>query len=86
MERVVGVLDKAVSKSGWLVGHKCTFADLSFVTWARVAHGLFKELGKEGYLENFPSYEKWLDNMMSRDAVQKNLDRMAAGRAAHNLP
>ncbi|KAI4180294.1 MAG: hypothetical protein LQ346_007031 [Caloplaca aetnensis] len=34
-KRVVGVLDGALgrSKSGWLVGDKCTYVDLSFFTW-----------------------------------------------------
>ncbi|KAL9029720.1 MAG: hypothetical protein Q9196_002071 [Gyalolechia fulgens] len=40
-KRVVGVLDQALgqskslvqSKSGWLVGDKCTYVDLSFFMW-----------------------------------------------------
>lgn len=34
-KRVVGVLDAALgqSQSGWLVGDKCTYVDLSFFMW-----------------------------------------------------
>ncbi|KAL8917292.1 MAG: hypothetical protein Q9172_005918 [Xanthocarpia lactea] len=34
-KRVVGVLDTALgqSKSGWLVGEKCTYVDLAFFMW-----------------------------------------------------
>jgi glutathione S-transferase len=33
--RVTGVIDAALEKSGgeWLVGDKCSYADLSFVPW-----------------------------------------------------
>lgn len=34
-KRVIGVLDTALgqSKSGWLVGDKCTYVDLAFFMW-----------------------------------------------------
>ncbi|KAI9694053.1 MAG: glutathione S- transferase, nitrogen catabolite repression regulator [Bathelium mastoideum] len=85
IERVVGVLDKAVSITGWLVGDRYTFADLSFVTWAVVAEGLFGELGRPDDLKNFINYDKWLNNMKKREAIRKNLELMAEGRAAHGL-
>ena len=38
-QRVLGVLDGVLAKqpSGWLVGGKCTIADISFITWNRLA-------------------------------------------------
>ncbi|KAJ5809269.1 glutathione S-transferase [Penicillium pulvis] len=33
IKRVAGVLDTVLSKQDWLVGGKCTYADLSFVMW-----------------------------------------------------
>ncbi|KAL9096085.1 MAG: hypothetical protein Q9165_001607 [Trypethelium subeluteriae] len=72
-ERITAVLDKAVSGTGWLIGDRCTFVDLSFVTWAMVARRLFKELGKEDDLKKFPNHEKWLENMSAREPVRKNL-------------
>ena len=35
--RVFGVLDGVLAKSEWLVGGKCTIADLSFIPWNRLA-------------------------------------------------
>ncbi|KAJ4294131.1 glutathione S- transferase, nitrogen catabolite repression regulator [Kalmusia sp. IMI 367209] len=87
--RVVGVLEKALEANGtgWLVGDRMTYADLSFVTWSSVANGLLKQLDKlAGFEEKFPRYTKWLKDMGSREAVQKIEDQMARGRAEHALP
>jgi len=87
--RVIGVLDTALGKNGtgWLVGDKCTYADLSFVTWASVGEGLLGELHKiEGFGERFPGYTQWLKTMEQRESVSKIRDRMARGRAEHGLP
>ena len=35
--RVIGVLDGVLAKREWLVGDKCTIADLSFLPWNRGA-------------------------------------------------
>jgi glutathione S-transferase len=86
--RVVGVLEKALGANGtgWLVGDKLTYADLSFVTWASVGHGLLKELGKvETFNEDFPKYTEWMEKMEQKEAVKKIRDRMAQGRAEHGL-
>ncbi|KIX94986.1 uncharacterized protein Z520_09296 [Fonsecaea multimorphosa CBS 102226] len=49
IERVTSVLDThlTTTKQAYLVGDKCTYADLSFVTWAFLAMGLLRELGQE---------------------------------------
>ena len=89
MFRVIGVLDTALEKNGtgWLVGDKCTYADLSFVTWASVGEGLLRELNKlEGVEERFPGYAKWLKTMEQRESVSMIRERMARGRAEHGLP
>ena len=33
VKRVLGVLEQALRGKQWLVGDKCTYADLAFVTW-----------------------------------------------------
>ncbi|KAI0891635.1 hypothetical protein F4806DRAFT_500815 [Annulohypoxylon nitens] len=33
VKRVAGVLDGVLAKSTWLVGDKCTYADLTFTMW-----------------------------------------------------
>ena len=61
---MISVLDLGLEKNGtgWLVGDKCTFADLSFVTWNLVGEGLLKELGELQDLDvKYPSYAAWMD-------------------------
>ena len=38
--RVLGVLDSVLSKKQWLVGDKCSVADLSFITYVLVSDPL----------------------------------------------
>lgn len=87
-ERVISVLDGVLAKSssGWLVGDKCTYADLAFVTWAHVADGMFKQSGTADHLEKYPSYGKWLKAMGERDSVKACIAEIAKGRAEHGLP
>ena len=82
---VIRVLDKALEESEWLVGDKCTFADLSFMTWAHVAKGMLQELGREDTLECYPRYTAWFEAMESRQPVRDCLKEIAAGRSAHGL-
>lgn len=87
--RVDGVLEDALGRNGtgWLVGDKCTYADLAFVTWSAIGEGLLKQLGKyEGFEEKFPKYIAWLKRIQEREDVKKILARMAQGRADHGLP
>lgn len=86
MVRVTGVLDSALQGKDWLVGDKCTYADLSFVTWANIGYGLMKQLGKEDVYEQFPNYQRWMAAMQSRDAAKKVAEKVAKGRAAAGLP
>ncbi|KAL6699346.1 glutathione S-transferase [Trichoderma pleuroticola] len=85
--RVTDVLNRAleINGTGWLVGDKITYADLSFVTWASVGRGLLKELNKDAGLEKYPKYMAWMKAMESRDAVRKIQSSMANGRTAHGL-
>ncbi|RYP03917.1 hypothetical protein DL764_004793 [Monosporascus ibericus] len=67
VHRVTGVLDKALEKGDWLVGDKCTYADLSFFAWqCRVP----KVAGEDIY-EKFPRVGAWMKRMESRPAVRK---------------
>ncbi|KAM0262594.1 hypothetical protein ACHAQJ_001639 [Trichoderma viride] len=86
--RVTEVLNSALEKNGtgWLVGNKLTYADLSFVTWASVGKGLLEELNRGSALaERYPKYMEWIKAMESRDAVKKIQDCMAKGRAENGL-
>ncbi|PWY74298.1 thioredoxin-like protein [Aspergillus heteromorphus CBS 117.55] len=61
--RVAGVLDKVLSTQEWLVGEKCTYADLAFVMW-NMQITFF--MGEE-----FPHFTRWQKAMLARGAVQK---------------
>ncbi|KAJ5112866.1 glutathione S-transferase [Penicillium angulare] len=86
--RVTGVLEEGLAQNatGWLVGDKCTYADLSFVTWASIGEGLLHELNRaDGLEEKYPRYTAWLASLKKREKVAKCLDLIAEGRAAHGL-
>ncbi|KZF25884.1 glutathione S-transferase [Xylona heveae TC161] len=86
--RVIGVLEEGLARNGtgWLVGDKCTYADLSFVTWAVIGEGLLHEIGQADRLEEkFPRYTAWLKALKGREKVAKCLEVIAKGRAAHGL-
>ena len=58
-QRVVGVLDSALAKSpsGWLVGDKCTIADLSFIQWNRSAvKRILKDFEGGDVEKKFPAF------------------------------
>lgn len=88
IDRVIGVLELGLEASGtgWLVGDKCTFADLSFVTWNLVGEGLLAELDRSaGLKEKHPQYGAWMKRLEERDDVRVIKQRMIQGRAAHGL-
>lgn len=88
MFRVTGILELGLKRngSGWLVGEKCTYADLSFRTWASVGKGLLRELGKlDGLAEQYPLYTAWLERMDGLEGVKRISAAMAKGRAEHGL-
>lgn len=67
--RVTGVLEKALKDNGgqWLVGDKCTYADLSFVPWQQKA----RIFGGEDLYEKYPLVGAWMERMEGRDSVKK---------------
>lgn len=72
--------------TGSLVGDKCTYADLSFITWADVGEGLLREMNKADKLaEDYPKYTAWLKSMKEREKVAKCVALIAESRAAHGL-
>ena len=56
----MGVLDKHLKENGtgWLVGDKCTYADLSFVPWDMMLTFL---MGEEAVRiqERYPDFTRW---------------------------
>ncbi|KAL7939225.1 glutathione S-transferase [Trichoderma chlorosporum] len=73
IKRVFGVLDSVLEGKEYLVGNKCTYADLSFITWAIIGESAIKteefDIEKE-----FPNYASWMKKLLAREAVAKTLE------------
>ncbi|KAK3111270.1 Glutathione S-transferase 2 [Teratosphaeriaceae sp. CCFEE 6253] len=65
--RLYGVLDKHLTdtNSDWLVGGKCTIADIAHWGWVSAAGWAGVEI------KDFPALHAWEERMWSRPAVQK---------------
>ncbi|RPD77240.1 glutathione S-transferase C-terminal-like protein [Lentinus tigrinus ALCF2SS1-7] len=75
--RVLGVLDGVLAKepSGWLVGGKCTVADLSFVPWDLLALTLgFKDRADVDVAKTYPAFYAWHQKLLKRESVAKLLE------------
>jgi glutathione S-transferase len=74
--RVVSVVDRALEGKEYLVGNKCTYADLSFLTW----HALIGWIGSEEPLDisSYKNYNAWIERLMARPAVKKVFEEKAA--------
>jgi len=70
-----------------LVGDKCTYADICFVTWAVTGEGLLRELQKDGGLaEKYPCYTAWMEALRQRPKIAEALEEIKVQRNAHGLP
>ena len=67
------VLNNILEGKEYLVGDKCTYADLSFITWAAIIPRVGGD-DKIDVKKDFPSYDAWMERMMARPAVKKVLD------------
>ncbi|RAL14378.1 glutathione S-transferase family protein [Aspergillus homomorphus CBS 101889] len=69
VRRVTSVLDKVLSTRDWLVGDKCTYADLSFMPWQRRARTLATD--PDTFDEDFPHAAAWFKRLSERESVKK---------------
>ena len=76
IRRVLGVVDAHLKKTGsdYLVGDKCTYADLAWVTWNSLLGWLVPELDVKG---EFPRFYAWNERLVNRPAVKKVLEAKA---------
>ncbi|KAJ5356261.1 hypothetical protein N7517_010870 [Penicillium concentricum] len=65
--RVTSVLDNVLAGRKWLVGDKCTYADLSFVSWQRWA----VTYGGDDLYERYPQAGEWMSRLEKRETVKK---------------
>lgn len=76
--RVVGVLDRSLKGKEWLVGDKCTWADLAFLPWNMQIGFLMQGWeGEEKWdIENFPEFKRWQDSMLEMEGVKRAMAKM----------
>jgi glutathione S-transferase len=80
IRRVSGVLDGVLEGRDYLVGNKCTYADIAFITWQTSINKIIDY----DPAKDFPNVQAWLDRMIARPAIKKVMEerekRMAALR------
>jgi glutathione S-transferase len=84
--RVLGVLDRALDGGKqYLVADKCTYVDLSFLTWDNAIPWIFgDDYPALGLDKKFPNYWTWRERLLARPAVKKVFaDKMAAMTKHH---
>ncbi|KAF6239666.1 hypothetical protein HO173_002212 [Letharia columbiana] len=83
--RVLQVLNDGLADREWLVGGKCSAADLSYVPFHSRLDFIMREATPDVETE-FPNVDAWYKRMLGRDAVQKMLnDRDEATKELSSL-
>ena len=70
IKRVTMVLNNALSGKEYLVGNKCTYADLAFVSWYQALPYLMGE-DKFDFAGEYPNWHAWMERLVARPSVQK---------------
>ncbi|KAH8429150.1 glutathione S-transferase family protein [Aspergillus melleus] len=75
VKRIAGMLDGVLAHRDWLVGDKCTYADLAFVMWnLQVPFFMAGRTGEHAWNPaEFPHFSRWQDAMMARDSVKRTV-------------
>lgn len=73
VKRVAGVLDGVLAQSEWLVGDKCTYADLAFTMWnMQIAFVMSSRTGEHAWnTDEFPHFTRWQNACLGRESVKK---------------
>jgi glutathione S-transferase len=70
-------LDRVLEGRKYLVGDKCTYADLSFITWQTI---ILKIIGYDQAKE-YPNLQAWLDRMIERPIIKAIMEEREARMA-----
>ncbi|MCJ1402418.1 hypothetical protein MMC11_005638 [Xylographa trunciseda] len=74
IKRVTKVLDACLQGKEYLVGGKCSYADLSFLTWYGMMGFLDPSGALQKDLDSNANWKAWMDRLMARPAVKKTLE------------
>lgn len=69
VKRIVGVLDRVLQGKNWLVGDKCTYADLAFVMWNSQIDFIMQ--GHDWRMADYPNFKRWQEAMLARDSLKR---------------
>ena len=72
--RILGVLNTVLENKEWLVGDKCTYADLSFFMWNNTLPYTIQAPEGTDAWQPYPHVKAWPDCMAAREAVKKTLE------------
>jgi len=72
-ERILAILNGALEGKQWLVGDKCTYADLSFFMWHIILPLSMLYPQGQTPLSKYPNVLAWHERMAARDPVKKVL-------------
>ncbi|KAI3332320.1 glutathione S-transferase [Xylariaceae sp. AK1471] len=99
VERVRSVLDlhlsrqaeekqgaKVADKDVWLVGDKCTVADLSWFIWEQIADFVMTMVGSPIQKGKYPHYEAWYKKIEERPSAQQAVHSRNEGLKTFQLP
>lgn len=75
VHRILSVLETVLSAnaSGWLVGEKCTFADLAFLPYNDRVEW-FLGCPRETKFEKYPHVKDWHERMLNRPTWKKSME------------
>ncbi|CAD6566006.1 MAG: glutathione S- transferase, nitrogen catabolite repression regulator [Alectoria sarmentosa] len=72
LRRVLQVLNDELAGKDWLVGGKCSAADLSYVPFHSKLEFIMRDAAPD-VEKDFPNVDAWYKRMLERDTVQKML-------------
>ena len=70
VKRIMSVLNTALEGKEWLVGDKCTYADLAFVSWDAMLPVSLGDYYKTIDFETVPHYRAWYERLRARKSVE----------------
>ena len=92
VRRVLGVLEECLARNGtgWLVGDKCTYADLVFMPYNDRVEW-FYDAPPEDKFHGFPRVREWHERMTARPAWKRSMELRARlmdeqGLGANGMP